>query len=186
MKFQETKKQKSDASLELNFDIRTLIFRMRFYCKPVLVLISSLVFILFFLQMNPMPDPAIRFFDINGRQVKVTHRIDPKFYGRYEGVKEGYLLLNEDGSGEYLYDFMLSSDCGSGIIAFEWGFIVDENDRIVHFEREYGFSYPVLFVCSTDNCFQGCRVRHMVDYILEKEDGILEVSSSDDWIKEIK
>jgi hypothetical protein len=136
------------------------------------------------LQGKQVYEPDIKFFDINGKMVKVTHRVDSFFYGRYEGAKGGYLLLNKDGSGEYLYDIMIPSiNCEPGVIPFNWGFILDENNRIVHFERDYGFSYPVIFFCTEEKCFQGCRINFMIDYILEKGNGVLEVSSSDDWVK---
>jgi hypothetical protein len=161
---------------------------MKLYWKPVAVMIISIpIFFLISFQLIQLADPVIKYFEINGRQVKVTHQVDPHFYGCYEGAREGYLWLKEDGTGEYLYDIQVPSDnCEPGVILFEWGFIVDENERIVRFKRDYGSSYPVLLKCMADNCFQGCRVNYMVDYIMEKKNGILEISSSDDWVKTIK
>ena len=124
-----------------------------------------------------------KYFQLNGQAVKGTHYVEKKFYGEYSGRKEGYLLLREDGTGEYLYDLNMSTEeCGHGPISFDWGFLVDDNNEIVNFKRDYGLSYPVLLKCTGKPCFQLCRKEFMVDYILEKND-ILMVSSSDDWIK---
>lgn len=151
---------------------------------------SSVTTILFFLLLlsfsfvQTQPLVQYRIFELNGRRVKVTHLADPHFYGRYQGAKGGYLLLSENGTGEYRYDIVFpATGCDSGIIQFEWGFLVDENDSIVRFEREYGFSYPIIYKCTGKNCFQGCRVSYLVDYIMDKKGEILEVSSSDDWVK---
>lgn len=128
----------------------------------------------------------VKTFELNGRNVKVTHNVDEVFYGRYQGDKEGYLLLNRDGSGEYRYDVQFPAEnCEAGIIQLEWGFLLDEDNQVVRFERDYGFSYPVILKCTGRTCFQGCRVKFMVDYILDKKEGKLEVSSSDDWEKSI-
>ncbi len=132
--------------------------------------------------------PEIKIFELNDQHVKVTHQADPSFYGHYRGARGGYLLLHEDGTGEYLYDVfgIHPEDCEPGVIKFEWGFILDENNRLVVFERDYGLSYPVIYQCVGKTCFQGCSRTFMVDYILDKNDGRLVVSSSDDWVKIIQ
>ncbi len=151
---------------------------------PVIILFLTLLLTLSSMQIETQSTGKIRIFELNGRWVRVTYQADPNFYGKYQGAKDGYLLLREDGTGEYLYDMEIPAvDCQSGIIEFEWGFLVDENEEIVRFERDYGFSYPVIYKCTGDNCFQGCRVRYLVDYIMDKKGDILEISSSDDWVK---
>lgn len=184
----DIKNRKSDVKLELNFDIRIEFSVMIMIHRPVII---SLLFTLFITMTSGQAEkPAssrIRIFDLNGRQVRVTNVADPNFYGRYQGGKEGYLLLREDGTGEYLYDIAVPAEgCREGVIEFEWGFLVDENEQIVRFERDYGFSYPIIYKCTGENCFQSCRVRYLVDYIMDKKWGTLEVSSSDDWVKEKK
>jgi len=128
----------------------------------------------------------IRTFEYNGKQVKTTYAVDGKFLGTYSGAKTGYLTLNEDGTGAYNYDVFgfAPSGCKKDVIQIEWGFLVDENNEVVSFEREYGKSYPVLFKSLGDTQFQGCRTPVMLDFIMEYENGQLGVSSSDDWIKE--
>lgn len=146
---------------------------------------SLLLMALVYGQPVKLSSTQFRIFELNGRQVRVTHEAAPDFYGRYQGAKRGYLLLREDGTGEYLYDIAMPSEgCRSGVIEFEWGFLLDENNEIVRFKRDYGFSYPIIYKCSGDNCFQGCRVDYFVDYIMDKQGKYLEVSSSDDWVKE--
>ncbi|MBR9999073.1 MAG: hypothetical protein KFF73_08885 [Cyclobacteriaceae bacterium] len=158
---------------------------MKFLLKPVISITLPLFWLLLSSQAGHPVTEKVKIFELNGRMVKVTHQANPDFYGKYQGEKGGYLLLGKDGSGEYLYDIQIpEKGCRSGVIHFEWGFIIDENDEILRFERNYGYSYPVVLKCTGDYCFQGCRVRHMVDYILDKKSGALEVSSSDDWIKE--
>lgn len=148
------------------------------------VVFLPLAWLLISFQPDDPSGPQSKEFELNGRMVRVTHQVDPVFYGRYQGEKEGYLLLRKDGTGEYLYDIQYPArDCEPGIINFEWGFLLDENKQVVRFERSYGYSYPVVLYCSGKNCFQGCRVEYMVDYILDKKQGKLEVSSSDDWEK---
>jgi hypothetical protein len=127
----------------------------------------------------------IKTFVINGQEVRVSVGGNPAFYGRYSGDKNGFLQLNSDGTGEYRYDYMLQSapDCSRGVISMEWGFLVDDSGEMVRFSREYGYSYPIIYLCPEGPCFQGCRKTFMVDYILEKSDGSLSVSSSDNWSK---
>lgn len=130
-------------------------------------------------------DPEIRVFRVEGRDVRVTCSVDPRFYGKYSGSKGGYLVLNPDGSGEYLYDYFgyALPSCEPGPIRFKWGFLVDEKNQVVKFVREYGFSIPVIYQCTGPNSFQGCRKNVFVDYLLDRKDGTIEVSSSDDWKK---
>jgi len=154
--------------------------------KNPVVLVFFVLHVFFFFPIQQVQTDLIesKIFEIEGQQVEVTHIVDQVFYGRYQGGKEGYLLLKEDGTGEYAYDIHIpAKNCSSEIIRFEWGFIVDENNQIVRFERDYGFSYPVIYKCSGDNCFQGCKKTFLVDYILDKRSETLEVSSSDDWVK---
>ena len=131
-----------------------------------------------------IPSESTRLLEFNGSMVKTTFTIDKKFLGRYNGSKNGFLQLNDDGSGIYQYDYpKLSSDCPGEDITFRWGFIVDENGEVLKFERSYGFSYPIIYNCSGENAFQGCTTRFMVDYILAYDDGTITISSSDDWEK---
>ena len=131
-------------------------------------------------------DLPVKFFNINGRQVKVTHQVDKKFLGTYSGSKGGYLILKEDGTGEYFYDEqgIFMKNCNSDIIKFEWGFIVDDRGEIVRFERDYGYSYPVIYLSTHELSFRDCSKSFMVDYILDKKNGIITISSSSDWEKE--
>jgi len=128
---------------------------------------------------------AIRIFKINNEEVSVTIEVDDMFYGLYQGDKSGYLLLNRDGTGEYKYDIfgVASNECNEGVIHFEWGFPLDKNNDRVKFKKLYGYSHPVIFKCSGDVCFQGCSKVYLLDFILDKGDGKLHVSSSDDWKK---
>jgi hypothetical protein len=128
---------------------------------------------------------ATRIFNINNEEVSVTFDVDDMFYGLYQGDKSGYLLLKRDGTGEYKYDIfgVATSECNEGIIQFEWGFPLDKNNDKVKFKKLYGYSYPVIFKCSGDVCFQGCSKVYLLDFILDKGDGKLHVSSSDDWKK---
>lgn len=144
-------------------------------------ILSSLI-LLTCLQI--IPSESTRLLEYNGSMVKTTFTIDKKFLGRYNGSKNGFLQLNDDGSGIYQYDYpKLSSDCSGEDITFRWGFIVDENGEVLKFERSYGFSYPIIYNCSGENAFQGCTTRFMVDYILAYDDGTITISSSDDWEK---
>ena len=137
-----------------------------------------------FLQLG-QASPDVKIFHLDGKDVKVTHHVDAKFYGRYSGEQGGYLLLNEDGSGEYLNDYFgyAEPSCKSGPISFNWGFLVDEYNNVVRFKRDYGFSYPVIYVSTGDSGFQGCRRKYLVDYLMVRTNGSIGVSSSDDWEK---
>ena len=149
-------------------------------------LISAILVILSagFIQ-NQKPVSEIKIFHLDGKDVRVTHRVDSKFYGKYSGEQGGYLNLNEDGTGEYLNDYFgyAEPSCKPGPISFSWGFLVDKNNNIVRFTRDYGYSYPVIYVSTGENGFQGCRKKYMVDYLMVRPDGSIGVSSSDDWEK---
>lgn len=120
----------------------------------------------------------------NGAKVHTTFDVDKQFYGKYKGRKSGFLMLQEDGSGIYQYDYPgLSPDCAGKEITFKWGFILDENGEVVSFKRSYGYSFPIIYNCTSTNTFQGCTKATMVDYILVYDDGTITVSSSDDWKK---
>jgi hypothetical protein len=128
-----------------------------------------------------------RTFIVEDQPVNTTIAVEDKFIGTYKGRKSGFLRLNADGTGEYLYDvFLANNECRKDTIAIEWGFLIDENDEIIKFERAYGFSYPILYRSISETSFQSCSRKIMLDYILEYNvEEYLTVSSSDDWIKEI-
>ena len=130
-------------------------------------------------------NPSYQVFILDGKEVKVTHSADAVFFGKYSGAKGGYLILNEDGTGEYLYDYYgyALPSCQPGPIVFQWGFLLDENNKIVKFEREYGYSYPIIYFSTGSTGFQGCRKKYIVDYLMLRTDGTIGVSSSDDWEK---
>jgi hypothetical protein len=127
----------------------------------------------------------IKDFWINGEKVRVTNEADEMFLGMYKGEKSGYLSLKSDGTGEYKYDIfgIAQSGCKEGVIKFEWGFPLDKDNNKVRFKKPYGYSYPIIFKCTSDVCFQGCSKQYIIDFILDKNDGKLHVSSSDDWKK---
>ena len=95
-------------------------------------------------------------------------------------------MLSKDGTGKYLYDktVFFGQNCKRELIEFEWGFIIDENGQVVKFEREYGYSYPIIYKATREVLFQGCSKAVLVDYILVKKNGVITISSSSDWIKE--
>ncbi|MEM7107715.1 MAG: hypothetical protein AAF519_05765 [Bacteroidota bacterium] len=128
----------------------------------------------------------VRTIEYNGRKVRTTFIAPEQFYGVYKGDKEGFLQLNEDGTGEYQYDVFgfAPANCIDNAIAIEWGFIVNDLDERISFKREYGYSYPILLKSISDIKFQGCRKEVILDFILEYKDGSLGVSSSDDWVKQ--
>ena len=152
--------------------------------KRKLSVVAALAVLLFSFQIKNSDE--IRMLTLNEKEVKTTFKVDKKFYGLYKGRKSGYLKLNEDGTGSYLYDYQafLPDNCEEGEIPFEWGFVIDEKGEVVKFERSYGYSYPIIYSCSGINSFQGCRVTSMVDYILVYKNGNITVSSSDDWKKQ--
>lgn len=131
-------------------------------------------------------DAEYRTIEYNGSEVKTTYTADTKFYGEYKGRKGGFLQLNEDGSGTYKYDVFgfAPASCKKQPIDIEWGFLVDENNEIVSFKREYGISYPILLKSVSETKFQGCQKEVMLDFIMEYKSGQLGVSSSDDWTKD--
>ncbi len=142
---------------------------------------NVLLILLFFLW----PNDNIRLIEYNGSSVKTTFEVDNKFIGEYTGRKKGYLKLNADGTGAYNYDVygFSSENCDKEVIQVQWGFLVDDNGKLVSFAREYGRSYPILLQCVGKPKFQGCRTQVLLDFIMEYKDGKLGVSSSDDWIK---
>jgi len=150
-----------------------------------------LVVFIFFAQLSGLDvngvdqSDNIRYLTHNGSEVKTSFKVDKKFIGRYKGKKRGFLLLNADGTGVYKYDVYGFSreDCNGGEVRFVWGFIIDEKESIVKFDRPYGFSYPVVFVSSGKTGFQDCKKKSMVDYLMVRKDGSIAVSSSDDWVR---
>ncbi len=121
----------------------------------------------------------------NGSEVKTVYDVNSKFYGEYKGRKSGFLILKENGTGQYRYDIFgfAPTSCIKQTIEIEWGFLLDDNGEIVEFKRDYGLSYPILLKSTGDTKFQGCQKEIMLDFIMEYKDGQLGVSSSDDWIK---
>lgn len=127
-----------------------------------------------------------RIIEYDGQPVETTYDVPVQFYGTYAGNKTGYLELHEDGTGIYNYDVFgfAPSGCKKDAIEIEWGFLLDDNDSIVSFSREYGRSFPILMKSVSNTSFQGCRKEVMLDFIMEYKNGSLGVSSSDDWVKE--
>jgi len=143
-------------------------------------------FIIAFLQYSYSPDKN-RHLEHNGSRVMTTFEIDQKFIGIYKGDKQGYLQLDNNGSGVYRYDYAgLSQNCSGEQITFKWGFILDEEGKVLKLKKPYGYSYPIIYNCSGENAFQGCTKRSMVDFILVYDDGTITVSSSDNWVKSTK
>ncbi len=98
------------------------------------------------------PNIKNRQLEYNGSTVMTTFEIEDKFYGKYKGRKSGFLLLNNDGSGIYRYDYPeMSPECYGENIEFIWVFIVDDNGEIVKFKRSYGYSYPIIYNCTGEN-----------------------------------
>ena len=148
----------------------------------VILIVEFVGFLHFF---NLEKKDNIKDFWINGEKVRVTNDADEMFLGMYKGQKSGYLSLKEDGTGEYKYDIfgIAEEGCKEGVIQLEWGFPLDKDNKKVRFKKPYGFSYPIIFKCTGDVCFQGCSKQYIIDFILDKNDGKLHVSSSDDWKK---
>jgi len=142
------------------------------------LLISCLFFTLF-------TSDKVRFIEYNGKPVRTTFHTPDKFYGTYKGRKAGFLILNQDGSGEYRYDVFgfAPASCKKVAIPIEWGFLVDDKGDLVVSDREYGKSYPILMKSTGTNSFQGCRKSVMLDFIMVYKNGQIGVSSSDDWVK---
>jgi hypothetical protein len=127
----------------------------------------------------------VRTIHYDGKDYLTTYETPAEFIGIYKGSGEGYLQLNADGTGVYHYDvFFAPPECKKAPIPLEWGFLLDENNQIVFFNRKYGRSYPLLLKSTGETSFQGCRKPVMLDFILDYSDGPLVVSSSDDWVKE--
>ena len=121
-----------------------------------------------------------------GTEGATTFDVPETFIGIYEGRKTGYLKLNADGTGEYKYDIfgMAPPSCERKPIQFKWGFVIDEEGKIIKNKRDYGYSYPLLLESTGSNSFQGCRMPVMKDFILQRGE-VLHVSSSDDWKKNL-
>jgi len=141
--------------------------------------IYSLLIIFLFNQADP-----VRVFTYHDKEVKTTWKVDALFYGKYSGRKSGYLELKNDGTGIYKYDYFAFAlaGCKNIPVKIEWGFLLDENGEIVRHEREYGFSYPILYKSTGEVSFRGCREEMMLDFIMVYKNGTVGVSSSDDWI----
>ena len=132
-------------------------------------------------MQNPKKERVLYF---DGSEVITTYDIGSEFYGMYKGSKPGYLELRADGTGTYRYDYSaLMKSCEGVGIDFEWGFLLDEQENIVRFERPYGYSYPIIYSCTGKNTFRNCTMSAMIDYILVYKTGTITVSSSDDWKK---
>lgn len=146
--------------------------------------IASLLFLLPILLIGTTNKNRV--ISYQGDSYNTTFDVPARFIGRYSGAKTGYLLLNSDGTGEYKYDIFgyAPPSCKKQTIPIEWGFILNEEGEPSRKKREYGYSYSVLFRSTGQTSFQGCRSEVMLDYILEKPDGI-HVSSSDDWRKDL-
>jgi len=137
--------------------------------------------ILSFLQLQTNEDRIIMY---EGNEYKTTIHVEANFLGTYKGKKSGYLQLNADGTGIYKYDVfgLAPSSCERTPITFEWGFLLNEKGEVLKRERDYGYSYPILLKSTSKTTFQGCRTPVLMEYILDI-DGVLNVSSSDDWKK---
>lgn len=130
-------------------------------------------------------DQKIRYITYRHKDVKTTFDVPDHFIGEYKGKKSGYLLMNRDGTGIYNYEIFgfAPSTCKKQPITVQWGLMLDENDQILKFEREYGYSYPILLKSTGATSFKGCREEVLLDFIMEYKDGTLGISSSDDWKK---
>jgi len=126
-----------------------------------------------------------RIITYEGQEVNTTYDVTSSFFGTYQGNKSGYLMLNEDGTGLYKYDIFgfAPKGCKNEPIQLEWGFLLSKEGDIVKFDREYGYSYPILLNSTGETSFQGCREAVLLDFLLEYKDGSLGVSSSDNWKK---
>jgi hypothetical protein len=139
----------------------------------------------FFLLLKSVDDQKVRYITFRDQEVKTTFMADQKYYGIYKGNKRGFLSLEPDGRGEYLYDIFgfAPSSCKPDTIHFNYGFLLNDNDEIVRFEREYGYSIPILYEVTGSTSFQGCSKQVFLDYLMEYPDGTIGVSSSDNWTK---
>ena len=138
----------------------------------------------FILLFSPVND-KVRYFTYEGQEIKTTFQVSGSFVGEYKGRKTGFLILNEDGTGSYKYDVFgfAPASCKNQPIQIEWGFLLNKEDEIVKFDREYGYSYPILLKSTGETSFKGCREEVLLDFVLEYKDGSLGISSSDDWKK---
>lgn len=160
--------------------------RLRTNFKNMSRTILSTLSITLILGLMAASSSKDRVMIFENQEVKTTFNVDKKFLGKYAGSKGGYLQLNEEGTGEYLYDYFgyAKEDCKKGSIRIEWGFIYDHKGEILYFDREYGLSYPVIFKAMGNTSFQGCTKNMIVDYLLVYDkDGKISVSSSSDWEK---
>jgi len=139
----------------------------------------SLLIIFLFGQGNP-----VRVFVYHDKNVETTWKVNEQFYGKYSGSKSGYLELKKDGTGFYKYDYFAfaMAGCKNMPIEIQWGFLLDENGEIVRHEREYGFSYPILYKSTGEVSFRGCREEMLLDFLMVYKNGNIGVSSSDDWV----
>ena len=133
---------------------------------------------------NLAQNPSERKINYRGVDYLTTTEVETRFIGTYKGRKSGFMQLNSDGTGTYIYDVfgLAPATCKKEAIHFEWGFLLNENGEVVKKERDYGYSYPILLKSTSKTSFQGCSSTVMMDYILDKG-GTLHVSSSDDWKK---
>jgi hypothetical protein len=142
----------------------------------------SILFLI--ISMLSLDNEKVRTIEYEGKEYLTTFDVPEKFLGSYRGEGEGYLTLNADGSGIYHYDiFFAPPECKKEPITIEWGFLLDEKNAIVSFNRKYGKSYPILLKSLGKTSFQGCRQEVMLDFLLDYDEGSLMVSSSDDWVK---
>lgn len=139
-----------------------------------------------FLTVLFITNDKVRVIKYEGQDINTTYDVSANFLGEYKGRKSGYLLLNEDGTGLYKYDMFgfAPTSCKNQPIQIEWGFMIDKSNEILKFDREYGYSYPILLRSVGETSFKGCRDEVLLDFILEYKDGSLGVSSSDDWKKQ--
>ena len=146
-------------------------------------LVLSLV--LLWVSVWSPPGEKERVITYEGQEVNTTYSVSSNFIGTYKGKKSGYLMLNEDGTGLYKYDIFgfAPKGCKNEPIQLEWGFLLNKEGGVVKFDREYGYSYPILFKSTGETSFQGCRESVLLDFLLEYKDGSLGVSSSDNWKK---
>ncbi|MCC5931582.1 MAG: hypothetical protein JJU28_20210 [Cyclobacteriaceae bacterium] len=149
---------------------------------PLLVLI-------FHFSQNIIPEgtqkAGARYIEHENHQILTTFKVPEKFYGSYIGSKTGFLTLKKDGTGTYRYDYAVPGPqgCVAVEVSFTWGFILDDKGKVLRFERDYGFSYPIIYHANDQFGFRGCTKSSMVDYIQDRNNGTLHVSSSDDWHK---
>ena len=147
-------------------------------------MLPTLILSTFSLFQSLFQPNEIKIINYRGDDYKTIIDVNERFIGTYKGNKTGYLELKKDGTGTYKYDNFgyAPSTCKRQAITIEWGFVLDEKGQIQTRKRAYGLSYTILLKSTSETSFQGCRTPVMMDYILDKN-GILNVSSSDDWKK---